>query len=146
MDGADFCHLMLKNNLHGRFKTIINYPFFFNQDHYVNHLLKPLLFLMRLGDTKKTRMDQLMYCVNKTDDHIEECAPNLNNTDILPPEGHQVPELTKDDKVDQDTLALGAEDDYCGFIGSPVRTIVTQNQNLMMIMSSPRISTKSFTQ
>ena len=58
------------------------------------------------------RMDQVIYYVYKTDKHMEEQAPKLNNKDIFPPEGHQVPELTKDDEIDQDSLTSGAEDEY----------------------------------
>ena len=43
---------------------------------------------------------------------MEEHAPKLNNTDIFPPEGRQVPNITEDDEVDQDSLASGEEDEY----------------------------------
>ena len=36
----------------------------------------------------------------------------INNADILPPEGQKVPEITKDDEVDHDSLASGAEGEY----------------------------------
>ena len=112
MNGAALSHLNPKNNLRGRFKENINYPLLFNQHHLVNHLLKPLMYLMRLGDTDKSSMDQVIYCEYKSDEHVDEHAPKVNNSDIFPPEGHQVPNLTKDDEVGHDSLALGGEDYY----------------------------------
>ena len=35
-----------------------------------NHLLKPLMWLMRLGDTNKTSMKQVLYYVYKTDKNM----------------------------------------------------------------------------
>ena len=84
----------LNNNLRGRVKTLINYPLLFNQCHVVNHLLKPLMCLMIMGDTNKPMMDQLLYHVYKTDNHMAEHTTNLNNTVIFLPEGFQVPEIS----------------------------------------------------
>ena len=67
--------------------------------------------MMRLGDTKNLRMDQVIYYVNKTDENVEENAQKLNNTDIFPPEGQKVPELTKYDEVDQDSFSSGSYDE-----------------------------------
>ena len=67
--------------------------------------------LIILDDTNKPSRDQVLYCVYKTDDHMQEHTPKINNTDIFPTEGHQLPELSKNDEVDQDTFSLGAEDD-----------------------------------
>ena len=78
----------------------------------MNQLLKPLMCLMRLQDTNKPRMDQFMYHVYKTNENMEEHTPNIKNTYILPPEGHQVPNLTKDDEFEQDILAPSEEYDY----------------------------------
>ena len=90
----DLLHLRLKNNLHKRVKDLINNTLFFNQCHMLNKLLTSLMWLMWLGDTNKTSMDQVLYYVYKTYDHIEELAKNLNNTEILTPEGHHVPKIT----------------------------------------------------
>ena len=40
---------------------------------------------------------------------MEEHAPKSNNTYILPPKGHQVPNLVEGDEVDQDKYYPGAE-------------------------------------
>ena len=112
MNGADLLHLRLKNNLHGMVKKLVNDPLLFNHIHLVNQLLKYLMFLVRLGGNNKPSMDQVMYYVYKTDDNMEEHAPKLNNTEIFPLGGHQVPEFTKDDEVDQNTLNQGVEDEY----------------------------------
>ena len=81
---------------------IINDPLLFNQSHVVNHLLKPLMLMMRLGGTNKPSLDQAIYYVDKTGNHMEEHAPKLNNTYILPPEYHQVSKITKDDESNKD--------------------------------------------
>ena len=57
LNGATFLQLKLKNNLRERFKDIINDPLFFNQCHGLNHLLKTLVCMMKLGDTNKPRVD-----------------------------------------------------------------------------------------
>ena len=44
---------------------------------------------------------------------MEEHAPKFNNTYILPPKGHQVPNIVEGDEVDQDKLYPGAEEYYC---------------------------------
>ena len=62
---------------------------------------------MMLGDTNNTRMDKVCSYVYKNYRRMEEHAPKLNNTDIFPLESHQVPNLTEDDEVVQDSLALG---------------------------------------
>ena len=46
---------------------------------------------------------------------MEEHATKLNNTDILPTEGHQVTNITKYYEFDQYTLDPGAEDYYYSF-------------------------------
>ena len=46
---------------------------------------------------------------------MEENVTKLNNTDRLPPEGHQVSDLAKDNEVNQDLFASGAEDEYYSF-------------------------------
>ena len=73
------------------------------------------MFLMILGDTNNPGLDQVLYCFYKTDYHMEEHAPNINNTDKFPPEGFQVPDLTKYDEVDQETFSIGAEYDYYSY-------------------------------
>ena len=55
-------------------------------------------------------MDQVLYYVYKTDEHMQKDAPKLNNIEIFPPKCHQVTELTKDGEVNQDPLASGVED------------------------------------
>lgn len=112
MNGAPFNHLKLKNNLHERVKTLINNPLFFNQRHVVNILVKPLMCLMRLGDTDKPRMDQVLYYVYRTDEHFEKHAPKLNDPAIFPPDAINVPDLTEADDPDEEDLAQGAEDEY----------------------------------
>ena len=67
----------------------------------MKRLLKPLVYMMTLGDTKNLRMDQVLYSVYKNDEHMEEHDPKLNNTYIFPPEGHQIPKLVEDDDVYQ---------------------------------------------
>ena len=67
MNGSDFYDLNLKNDPYGRVKTLTNDTLFLNQRHVVNHLLKKLMCLMRLGDTSNPRMDQVLYYVYKTD-------------------------------------------------------------------------------
>ena len=81
----------------------------------VNHLLKPLVCLMRLGDDNKPSMDQVMYYLYNTDEHMYKHATNINNTDILPHEGHQVTNFTKDGEFDQGSLDSGAEYDYYNY-------------------------------
>ena len=81
----------------------------------MKRLLKPLVYMMTLGDTKNLRMDQVLYSVYKNDEHMEEHDPKLNNTYISPPEGHQVTELTKYDKVNHDSFASGEEDEYYSY-------------------------------
>ena len=58
--------------------------------------------LMRLGDTNNPMIDKFLYFAYIIDNHMEEHAPNLNNTDIFPSEGHQVPGLIEDDEANQD--------------------------------------------
>ena len=70
VNGADFSHLMLENNPHWRVNTIINYTLLFNQNRVLNHLLKPLMCLVSLGETIKNRMDQVLYYSYKTDEHM----------------------------------------------------------------------------
>ena len=111
LNGAELWHLNLKNNLHGRVKYLINDTLLFNKGLAVNHLLRPLMYMMSLGDTKKPRTYQFLFYVYKTDNHMEEHAPKLNNTDISPPEFYQVTKLTKYYEVDQDPLDSGEEDD-----------------------------------
>ena len=105
----------MKNNPHGRFKTLINNNLLFNQSHVMNHFLKPLICLMRLRQPKKTSIDQVIYYVYFNDKHMEEHAPNIDNADILTPEVHQVPNLDDDNEVDHDTLDPGSEDGYYGY-------------------------------
>ena len=83
MNGADFSHLRMKNNIYRKVKTIINYPLLFNHCHVVNHLLKQLMFLIILGETNKPMMYKMLYYVYKTDKHMEEKTPKLNNTYIF---------------------------------------------------------------
>ena len=68
--------------------------------------------LMIRSDTNKPRIYQVLYYVYKTDDNMEEHCPNINNTDILPHEGHQVNDISEDDEVNQDTLSPGEDDEY----------------------------------
>ena len=111
MNGDDLLYLKLKNNFHGRVKELINDPLFFNQNHAVKHLLKPLICLVRMGVTDKPIMDQVLHYVYKNRNNMEDNAKKPNNTDILRPEGRQVPNLAEDDEVDQDSLASWDEDD-----------------------------------
>ena len=109
LNGAELWHLNLKNNLHGRVKYLINDTLLFNKGLAVNHLLRPLMYMMSLGDTKKPRTYQFLFYVYKTDNHMEEHAPKLKNTDIFPPECHQFTYIAKYDEVGQDALASGEE-------------------------------------
>ena len=92
----------MKNNIHRGFKENIKYTLLFNQFHVANQLLKPLMWPIRLGDTKNPSIDQVINYVYKTDEHMEEHAPKINNTDTFPPEGHQATYLNKYYEVDQD--------------------------------------------
>ena len=65
VNGSSFSNLMPKNNIHGRVKELIDDSLLYNQLH------KELVCLMRLGDTKKPRMDQVPYFVYKTDENME---------------------------------------------------------------------------
>ena len=60
-------------------------------------------------------MNQVIYYIYKTENHIEEHSKKLNNTDIFPTEGRQLTNITKDDEVKQDSLNSGEEDGYCSF-------------------------------
>ena len=70
----------MNNNIDGRVNYLINDPLFFHQSHVVNQLLKPLMYLIRLGVTNKPRMYQVMYYVYKTDNYMKEHNPKLKNT------------------------------------------------------------------
>ena len=102
VNGDDFSHLKLNNNIHELVKDLINNPLLSNQRYVANHTLKKLMWLIRLGETKNTRMDQVIYYVYKTDKNMEEHAPKINKTDILSIEGHQVIDITKYDEFNQD--------------------------------------------
>ena len=80
MDGDAFLHLSLRNNTNGRVKKRINDILLLNQSHVVNHPLKKIMCLMRLGDTNTTRLDIVLYCVYKTHDNMEEHAPNISTS------------------------------------------------------------------
>ena len=71
VNGSYLSNLMPKNNIHGRVKELIDDSLLYNQLHVVNHLHKELVCLMRLGDTKKPRMDQVPYFFYKTDENME---------------------------------------------------------------------------
>ena len=70
-NSAAFSQLNMNNDIRGRIKELVDYPLFFNQCHVVNHLLNPLMCLIRLGYTNKTRMDQVLYYFYKTDEHTK---------------------------------------------------------------------------
>ena len=70
------------------------------------------MLLIRLGDTNKPSMNQVLYYVYKNDEHMEEHAPKFNNIYIFPHKGHQVPKLVEDDDFHQDKLDPGTEEDY----------------------------------
>ena len=59
---------------------------------------------MRLGETNKLSMDQVMYYLYQTYYYMEQHNQNINNTHILLPKGHQVTHITKDDEVEQDSF------------------------------------------
>ena len=56
VNGADFSHLIIQDNIHERVNTLINYPLLLKQCHVVNHLFKPIMWLLRLGETNKIRI------------------------------------------------------------------------------------------
>ena len=60
-------------------------------------------------------MDQVIYYFYKTDKHMKEYAPKLNNTDIVSPECYQATQIIEYDKVDQDLLDSRAGDDYYSY-------------------------------
>ena len=101
LNGATFLHLRLSNNLRERVKTLINDPLLFNQIYVANHLIKPLMCLMILGENNMTRMYQVLYYFYNTDENMYKHAPNINNTYILTHEVHQVTNFTKDGEFDQ---------------------------------------------
>ena len=76
----------------------------------------------------------MLYYVYKNDDRIEEHAPKFNSTYTFPPEGSQVPELTKDGEVNQDFWLRGHSMSTKVLMSSNVGTIVTQNHNLVMML------------
>ena len=54
----------------GGVKTLIIDPLLFNQNYMVNHLLKPLICLTRLGYTKNPSTDHVIYYVYCTNKHM----------------------------------------------------------------------------
>ena len=61
--------------------------------------------MMRLRDTNKTSIDQVINYVYKTDGHMEEHDPKTNKTDTFPSKSHQVTYINRYDEVEQDSLS-----------------------------------------
>ena len=64
---------------------MIKYNQYFHQRHIFIKIVKSILIIMSMGNSKQPHMEKLRFMVLIVDDHISISMPKLNDEDCFPP-------------------------------------------------------------